>query len=371
MTQPHEADIVCTDCGAVNKAGAKFCVRCGTFLEWQTRTQSVPSGPSAVPPSAGRPSRSTPTGSRDDGHALIAHMSTHTLVGEAGSTVDLTISLHNRGSTVDQLSVVVLGPAEAWADIEPAFVNLLPDARATVTIAFRLPRREDVEQTTVDFGVGIRSREHPEQSVLKRGEIQVEAFTDFTATMRPSVLRARAEATTTVELTNRGTTAVSASLQAEDAEDALQLSFSPGQLHVSPRTSGQATLHVRPRVVRRGGQPETHRFSVTVSTPDGRQEQLDGTYITVPEPAPATPTPPPAPTPAPPVVQQVPYPRRRGPWGCLIGLLVGLVVAVAVVGGIAWAVCQSNDQCRSACLDDGFDSPGCNLCDLVGEPFCS
>lgn len=372
MTEPGGTEIVCAECGTVNSTADKFCAGCGAFLEWQTRTQPVVPGPKPVAPQAGRTTPGRTTGP-SSGRSLKAHVSANTLRGEAGSTLHLQIDLHNLGTTVDRIGVELLGPAEKWATIEPPAVNLLPGTSGTITVTFVLPGKSEVPGPVVDYGLGIRSSEHPAESILRRGEIQIESFSDFQARLRPTVLRARGPASATVSVSNDGIAPVSLTLTGDDTEGVLDFRFARPRLDLPPRSTGDVAVRIAPRDADRQEQPHPVSFAIVLAETDGRTQRLDGTYI--PE-APPPPEPPrietPAPPPAPAVVTVTSGRSGLGPWGCLIGALVGLIVAIGAVSLVGYLACSANEQCSQACLEGGLSSPGCTVCELgFDAPWCS
>lgn len=378
VTEPGGTEIVCAECGTVNSTSETFCAGCGAFLEWQTRTQPTVPGPKPVIPQAGRTAqgRTSPgrsTGPQRSGRSLKAQVSTNTLRGEAGSTLPLQIDLHNLGTTVDRISVELLGPAEEWATIEPPAINLLPGTSGTITVTIQLPGRSEVPGPVVDYGLGIRSSQHPAESILRRGEIQIESFTDVQARLRPTVLRASGPARATVSVSNDGIAPVSLTLTGDDAEGILEFGFAPPRIDLAPRSTGDVTVRIAPREGSRQDQPHPVSFAIVLVETDGPSQRLDGTYIPETPPPPAPPRVEAPAAPPPPAVVTVTSGRSGlGPWGCVIGILVGLIVAIGAVSLVGYLACSANEQCSAACLEGGLSSPGCTVCELgFDAPWCS
>jgi hypothetical protein len=97
--------VVCLSCGQRNREGAEFCSSCDRFLEW-----------------SGRAAEETPD-PQPDFDVPVAQAVVTTLTGSShevapGSQVVFSLEIRNRGRTVDQLAVEVVGDAAAWAEVE-------------------------------------------------------------------------------------------------------------------------------------------------------------------------------------------------------------------------------------------------------------
>ncbi len=353
--------IICTTCGTRNDEGQQFCRSCGSFLEWTGQPQHDPPEPKQGPgPTTPRPSQEPPsprpssaaTPHPDDEPRLGTHLSAAQVAVEPGGTGTLLLDLHNRGSVVDQVTIELLGPVAAWSTVEPSSVNLLPDARAQVVITFSPPRSPEVPAGTTPFGMGVRSKEHPPDSVLKRGEVLVGPFRTVTSELGPTVLRGSGPLTTTLTISNGGNVPEDVVAAAEDPEDALGFEIAPRHLHLEPGSTAEASLVVTPLRPMPTHATQTRPFLVTVTGPDGTTTRHDGTYVQ-PAAAPAPP-PEPAPPPAPVVIQQQAPKARRG-CGCGTVFLVVLVLAIvaAVVTYLAYGD-QIQAEIEGALKDGGL-----------------
>ena len=97
---------------------------------------------------------------------ILATLARNAVRVEPGAQVSVALEMLNQGLTVDQLSLEMRGPAAAWATVDPVRLNLMPDRSAAASIVFHPPRTPDMLPGPYPVDVVIRSREHPEASVL-------------------------------------------------------------------------------------------------------------------------------------------------------------------------------------------------------------
>ena len=309
--------IVCPSCGTRNRDGEQFCSGCGEYLGWSDHARPEapePSPPASTPQS--RPGSGSETPPPEDPDAtLTAHIDTHSLTISPGGTAALTIDVRNRGSQVDQVTIEVVGPVAALAQIRPPALNLLPGASQTSTVSFSLRPDAPMTAGTHTFGIGITSSVHPSSSMLKRASLLVESALSYQAEMAPSALRGLKGKTTTtsaVRVANTGNAELNVQVIPEQLSDALIVHVVPEHLRLRPGTQATANVSVQPTpALASSPTAATLPFAVTVEAA-GDKRRFDGTYTTYVKP---------------------PRQPRRFPvaLGCLVPVLVLALLAMAAL----------------------------------------
>ncbi|MFH1474366.1 MAG: hypothetical protein ABIG85_00725, partial [Chloroflexota bacterium] len=238
--------VICTKCGQEADEGETFCGGCGAFLQWT----GAPATPAEVPPPVMPAAASRRPVSSKPGHAgppVVSTPSAPSVRVEPGGQASITVEVRNRGRTVDQLRLEVLGPAAAWSTVEPPRLNLMPDTSAVATIAFRPPRTSAVPAGEYPVDVAIRSSQHPDGSVVERVTVEVAPFVAFETTLAPSVLRGAEATATLLNATNGGNVTVDLALGGDDPEKAVSFGINPPTLRVNPGATADALVVVKPR----------------------------------------------------------------------------------------------------------------------------
>jgi hypothetical protein len=280
--------VICGNCGQENAEGSTFCTQCNSFLEWtgqrvttqrpDTAPQSV--GP-AVPPGPQVVSSSTPSQGRprNPGQAVKTSLSQGVQSVEPGGQVVFTLDVRNVSEVVDELTIELLGDAAAWAEVQPQSLRLMPDTSGVATIRIRPPRGPQVRSGWVNFGVGIRSKEFPDASVVERGAIDVASFVELAVDLSPRVARGQRAAAFTVRARNDGNLPIRLALSADDPEQAIDFEFTPSPLQVEPGAAKVSSLRARARQTFWLGTSRSRPFQVTVAPSDQPVRTLDGTFI--------------------------------------------------------------------------------------------
>jgi hypothetical protein len=280
--------VICTKCGQVADQGETFCGQCGAFLEWTGAPATAPEAPPPVAPVATPPRRvgADPEPVRPP---VVSTLSERNVRVEPGTQTHVTVEVWNRGRTVDQISLEVLGPAAAWLSVEPPQLNLMPGTSAVAAIAVCPPRTPAVPAGEYSVDVAIRSSEHPDGSVVDRITVAVAPFIAFETTLAPSVLRGAAATATLLHAKNAGNAPVELALGGDDPEKAFSFGIDPPILRVDPGAATDALVVVKPRESLQSGPDRTRPFRVAVTSGDGSRRVLDGTFVQAPVPAPPPP----------------------------------------------------------------------------------
>src|SRR3954447_15755447 len=201
------------------------------------------------------------------------------LLVQPGGEVSVFIQVRNTGEIVDQYVFEVLGEAAQWAHIEPTELSLFPDAEGEIKLTFKPPRDAATAAGSIPFGLKVVSKEHPEDSTVAEGVLEVGLFTDSGAELLPRTSRGRLAGKHELAFDNRGNARVNASLSAADPDNKLRFRFSPPALVSQPGTATFAKVAVRPKRKFLWGKPRTFPFKVFIE-PEGEPPiAVDGTMF--------------------------------------------------------------------------------------------
>lgn len=211
--------------------------------------------------------------------AVAAFFNSDNLTVEAGGETVCELKVRNTGDVVDQFTVDVFGAAKSWCTVEPAVVNLLPGAEATVRAVFAPPRSAAVPAGSVPFAIRVQSREDPHGSTVEEGEVDVAPFTDVAAELVPAKRRGSRRARYRLAVDNNGNQPISVDIMAIDPEDELRLRVQPATVRIEPGNAVLATLKVVPHKRFLRGEPKNHPFQAVVLPAGGKEIVTDGVLI--------------------------------------------------------------------------------------------
>jgi hypothetical protein len=180
---------------------------------------------------------------------------------------------------VDEFAFSVLGPAGAWAELDPPSLSLFPGAEGTATVRFRPPRDATTQSGRIPFGLRVASREDPPGSVVEEGTVTVSAYGATTAELLPRTARGRRGARYEIAVDNRGNAERAFAFIPADPAKALGFTLDPPQLVVPPGSAAFVKLHVRSRSTFMRGQPKTMPFTVAVQPEGDAPVALDGSFL--------------------------------------------------------------------------------------------
>lgn len=286
--------LICAKCGREAADEETFCGRCGAFLEWSAaravEREAIPAANAPEPVRPGSRALHHAGGAPEpEGPAVVATPVTRTVAVEPGSRAAVAITVANRGRTVDQLTVQVMGVAEAWSAVEPPRLNLMPGTSGSTEVAFRPPRSAAVLAGTHEVEVAIRSSQHPEASVVERLAVEVGPYVELEASLRPAVLHGHGATATLLHVANRGNTPLDLAPAADDPEAALAFAFTPHALHLEAGAATDVLVVVKPRTPLATGPERSRSFRAVVTTGAGARQEIAGTFVQTPVPAPPSP----------------------------------------------------------------------------------
>jgi hypothetical protein len=187
------------------------------------------------------------------------------LPAEPGGEATCRVTVRNGSSRVDEFTATVLGPAGAWATVEPAAVRLMPGNDETVTVRFRPPRSHLVAPGPVIFGVRVVATAGGDASaVVEEGTLVIGPFTEVVAVLRPRQSRGMLSGRHRLLVTNRGNVPTQARFAAVDPDERVGVRFRPELVHAGPGATEEVAVRVRPRRLLLMGTPEQIPFEVAV-----------------------------------------------------------------------------------------------------------
>jgi hypothetical protein len=187
---------------------------------------------------------------------------------------------------VDHLLLDVLGDAASWAEVQPAELNLLPGADATVQVIFSPPRSSAVLAGPVPFGVRVMSQEDPDGSAIEEGQVEVGAFAGIGAVLVPRTARGRRRAGFRLVIENQGNRPTSAAVSASDPDLLLGFRVRPDNLTAEPGTATIVRIIAAPKKRFLKGPDKSLPFQALIQADDSPPVTTDGALLqrqTMPE----------------------------------------------------------------------------------------
>jgi hypothetical protein len=280
-------DQPCPQCGQYVADTEEFCPNpsCGTYLGWDRqgsgppapadgRTRSVPDrGTAPAASSPGRP----PESSRDRPTPRTSHvasLSTQRLDVAPGETAELTVTVTNTGSVVDEVRVSVASPLGAFTTVTPSALQVYPGAQATAHVAVSPPHEDGPWAGPHPLVLDLASTrsEGEQQRSQHQVTVVVGARVGMTARLVPAHTTGRGTRfRSNVEVTNQGNTPMHVSLHPRDDYGRLRWGRQAGPVSVPPGAADAVPLTTKSRT-NWWGDPDPLPFEVNVR---GAPEAVD------------------------------------------------------------------------------------------------
>ncbi|CAM5253613.1 COG1470 family protein [Streptomyces aurantiogriseus] len=210
-----------------------------------------------------------------------ASLDTTAVTAEPGGRIDVPLQVRNSGSTVEEYRFEVVGPAAAWATVEPTSLSLYPDSTGTAVLALSPPRSSEVPAGDVPFGVRVVPTSAPDTAVVPEGVVTVLPFAEITGELVPRGFDGAWRGRTDVAVDNRGNIPMTVRLAAQSDSSRVRLRFARETVELAPGAAELSRLTARPARRLWRGAPVVHPFQV-VAMPTGEVPHesvlLDGTY---------------------------------------------------------------------------------------------
>jgi len=210
---------------------------------------------------------------------LITSLEPGSLEADPGGQASCTLSVRNTSTIVERYGFAVLGPAGAWASVDPGAISLLPDAERTVTVTFRPPRAAATTATSYPFAVKVLPTDHPDDTAVEEGELTVRAFSEVTAACTPRTSRGARAGHHVIRVSNRGNTPVEAAISASDPDELLTFRIRPVRVRASAGSEVRARVDVKPRRTKTFGVAEPRPFQIRVDPGGSTPSVLDASFL--------------------------------------------------------------------------------------------
>jgi hypothetical protein len=217
---------------------------------------------------------------------LTAALSDSELSVAPGSDTSCLISVRNSGPAGDQVSLSVTGPAADWSTVEPPVLTVPPGEYRTARITLHPPRSPVVTAGVVEFAVLVESMVEPADSPVAEGAVEVGAFLDIAATLRPPRSRGRRRGIHRLIVINRGNTPVPATVHLSDPDAALRFRVEHARLATDPGVADELTVRVVPRERFLRGPDRSRPFRVVVAPEQGEPVVVEAEMVQQPTLAP-------------------------------------------------------------------------------------
>jgi hypothetical protein len=221
---------------------------------------------------------------------------------EPGEEAVARFSVRNTGDDVNNFTFRVLGEPGSWPtgirvvgapngkqseDSLPE-LDLLPNGKGEVEVTFRPPRTAATAPGLVPYGLLVCSyaardnKREEDIEAVQEGLLNVGRFQRRAAQLLPRTSRGRFSGKHRLAVDNYGNSAATATFSAEDAENSLDVRFSPERLAIEPGTVAFTKVKVKPRRKFLLGPPRAAPFKIFVRFEDDVAEDVTSAEAVVP-----------------------------------------------------------------------------------------
>jgi hypothetical protein len=159
----------------------------------------------------------------------------------AGESVELTATIHNRSQVVDQFTIALEGLAPAWYDFSVASVSLFPGDKDQIRVTIHPPKTAETKAGSYPFTVRAVSGADPQQSTAAEASVEVRTFAGLAVDMSPTRIVGQS-GTYVITLNNQGNADATQSFETSDPEEGLNYTFKPQEVTVP--AGGSATVEL-------------------------------------------------------------------------------------------------------------------------------
>lgn len=155
----------------------------------------------------------------------------------------LPVRIRNQGRRVESFRVDIVGGPEAFAEVVPVVVSVLPGREAEIDVIFRPPGGASTPTGTLPFAVRATSEVDASSSAVAEGRLELAGVAGLQAWAPETSRSGRWSARYHVEFANQGNAAVRLALTANDPAGVTKLRLSPDVIDLPP--GGRSTAQLK------------------------------------------------------------------------------------------------------------------------------
>ena len=203
------------------------------------------------------------------GQQMSLALSTNDVSIPAGGIATIDVTVVNRSSVTDGISISVESLPEGWAVVTPPRFRLFPNDSGSGKLELRPPKAVTSLAQTYPFTVTATSEERPTDRLQYPATLTVERFTQFRTVLDPQQTQGRLWGVYQLQVSNESNHNLGFRFEGKDDEGALAFRFSPKTLAIDPGKSDVVAVRSRPRFGSLIGRSKTFPFSAKTIPIDG------------------------------------------------------------------------------------------------------
>jgi uncharacterized membrane protein len=185
-----------------------------------------------------------------------------------GGSVESSLTMRNRGQTVDQFTISIEGIDPGWYTLPVSSVALFPNDQDKVKIVIHLPEDVDLKQNSYVIKAKVTSQENPAVIAAIDINLEVETVPNLSLDISPPRLSGNKGAYQ-LSVNNPGSKDANVILKAGSSSSRLSFSFQPEKVAASAGKKTGAVLNVKLNWIGLLLWKKTYDFRISVEPVDG------------------------------------------------------------------------------------------------------
>ncbi len=164
---------------------------------------------------------------------------------EPGTSVMLSLTVTNLGTSTDDFALNPIGLAAAWSTIRPAYVTLFGGSQETVSIEVSAPRLPSTTAGPTALGIRVVPQRQPDDVETAEVTLHVASTYDRRIQMLQPAIRSRRRASYELMVDNAGNSQASCRMHLIDPTGRLDGDFDPPAVGIEPGGSSLIRLKLK------------------------------------------------------------------------------------------------------------------------------
>ncbi len=189
---------------------------------------------------------------------------------KAGDRVETNLNLHNRGQTIDQLTISIEGLDPDWYAIPVSSVALFPNDEDNLKIILGPAKADNIKAGTYTFRIKVSSQTNPEEIDTVDMSIEIQTVPELDISISPQSITGR-RGIYHIEVKNPGGSEVKLQLQCSDPNGALKYYLQSDHLTIAPYSHTQVSIEVSLEWLSFFGGAKDFAFQVLAIQPEAEE----------------------------------------------------------------------------------------------------